>query len=205
MRYAIFDDDGFPLGFYSSEFNGHRLRPVYGEIPEPTEETPSPQAPIIGEELNPDCSIPVEAVEITEAQWMELLSFPSGRKWLNGQVVNHAPSQLPVDLPAYAAAKRWEKEVGGIEVNGLTVATDDRSKTMISGARVAAMANSDFTTAWKGSGGEFVPLDAGAVVAISDAVLAHVSNCFAIEAQVLADIEAGAITTVEQIDAAFAA
>lgn len=108
-------------------------------------------------------------------------------------------------LQEYAAAKRWEKEVGGIEINGLTVATDDRSKTMISGARVAAMANPDFTTAWKGSGGEFVPLDASAVVAISDAVLAHVSNCFAIEAQVLADIEAGAITTVEQIDAAFAA
>lgn len=108
-------------------------------------------------------------------------------------------------LQEYAAAKRWEKEVGGIEINGLTVATDDRSKTMISGARVAAMANSDFTTAWKGSGGVFVPLDASAVVAISDAVLAHVSNCFAIEAQVLADIESGAITTVEQIDAAFAA
>lgn len=108
-------------------------------------------------------------------------------------------------LQEYAAAKRWEKEVGGIVVNGLTVATDDRSKTMISGARVAAMANPDFTTAWKGSGGEFVPLDASAVVAISDAVLAHVSNCFAIEAQVLADIEAGAIATVEQIDAAFAA
>lgn len=106
-------------------------------------------------------------------------------------------------LHEYAAAKRWEKEVGGIEINGLTVATDDRSKTMISGARVAAMANPNFTTAWKGSGGEFVPLDASAVVAISDAVLAHVSNCFAIEAQVLADILAGAITTDEQIDTAF--
>ncbi|UVV66512.1 DUF4376 domain-containing protein [Brucella anthropi] len=106
-------------------------------------------------------------------------------------------------LQEYAAAKRWEKEVGGIEVNGLTVATDDRSKTMISGARVAAMANPDFTTAWKGSGGEFVPLDANAVIAISDAVLVHVSNCFATEAQVLADIEAGSITTVKQIDAAF--
>ncbi len=108
-------------------------------------------------------------------------------------------------LQEYAAAKRWEREVGGIEVNGLTVATDDRSKTMISGARVAAMANPDFKTSWKGAGGEFVPLDAHAVIAISDAVLAHVSNCFATEAQVLADIEAGAVTTFEQIDTAFAA
>ncbi|KAB2655872.1 DUF4376 domain-containing protein [Brucella tritici] len=107
-------------------------------------------------------------------------------------------------LQEYAAAKRWEKEVGGIEINGLTVATDDRSKTMISGARVAAMANPEFTTAWKGAGGEFVPLDANAVIAISDAVLAHVSYCFATEAQVLAAIEGGSITTEAQIDAAFA-
>ncbi|PWU76220.1 hypothetical protein DK867_02810 [Ochrobactrum sp. POC9] len=120
----------------------------------------------------------------------------------NGEPKTNHPGMT---LQEYAAAKRWEKEVGGIELNGLTVATDDRSKTMISGARVAAMANPDFTTAWKGSGGEFAPLDASAVVAISDAVLAHVSNCFATEAQVLAGIDAGTITTVEQIDAAFAA
>ncbi len=149
-------------------------------------------------------NIPANAIEITESQWQEFLDNQGARKWSNGQVAEYSPPAAPLDLPAYAAAKRWEKEVGGIEINGLTVATDDRSKTMISGARVAAMANPNFTTAWKGSGGEFVPLDASAVVAISDAVLAHVSNCFAIEAQVLADIEAGAITDVEQIDIAFA-
>ncbi|MPR62113.1 DUF4376 domain-containing protein [Ochrobactrum intermedium] len=118
----------------------------------------------------------------------------------NGEPQTNSPEMT---LQEYAAAKRWEKEVGGIEINGLTVATDDRSKTMISGARVAAMANPNFTTSWKGASGEFVPLDANAVIAISDAVLAHVSNCFAIEAQVLADIEGGVITTIEQINAAF--
>ena len=106
-------------------------------------------------------------------------------------------------LQEYAAAKRWEKEVGGIEINGLTVATDDRSKTMISGARVAAMADPAFITAWKTSNGEFVPLDARAVIAISDAVLAHVTGCFAIEAEVLSGIESGSITTHAQIDPFF--
>ncbi|MBA8851177.1 hypothetical protein FHW20_002112 [Ochrobactrum intermedium] len=106
-------------------------------------------------------------------------------------------------LVAHVAQKRWEKEVGGIEINGLTVATDDRSKMMISGARLAAEADPGFTTRWK-SGGVFVTIDAPAVIAISNAVLAHVSACFALEAQVQADIEAGTITTVEQIDAAFA-
>lgn len=108
-------------------------------------------------------------------------------------------------LRDYAANKRWLKETGGIEINGLTVATDDRSKTMISGARVAAQNDPNFTTQWKGADGSFVTIDAAAVIGISDAVLAHVSNCFATEAQVLAAIEAGAITTVEQVDAAFAA
>ncbi|MBB5700687.1 hypothetical protein FHS76_000530 [Ochrobactrum daejeonense] len=108
-------------------------------------------------------------------------------------------------LRDYAANKRWLKETGGIEINGLTVATDDRSKTMISGARVAAQNDPNFTTQWKGADGSFVTIDAAAVIGISDAMLAYVSNCFATEAQVLAGVEAGAITTVEQIDAAFAA
>ncbi len=107
-------------------------------------------------------------------------------------------------LRDYAANKRWQKETGGIEINGLTVATDDRSKTMISGARVAAQNDPNFTTQWKGADGSFVTIDAAAVIGISDVMLAHVSNCFATEAQVLADIEAGTISTTEQIDTAFA-
>ncbi|WP_192798262.1 DUF4376 domain-containing protein [Brucella intermedia] len=107
-------------------------------------------------------------------------------------------------LAEYAAAKRWEKETGGLVIGGLTVSTDDRSKVMISGARVAAMADPSFATAWKASNGEFVPLNANAVIAISDAVLAHVTGCFAIEAEVLTGIESGIITSPAQIDAAFA-
>jgi len=40
---------------------------------------------------------------------------------------------------------------------------------------------------------------------ISDAVLAHVADCFAREAAVVGDIAVGTITTAEEIDAAFAA
>ena len=102
----------------------------------------------------------------------------------------------------HVALRRWEKEVGGIEINGLTVATDDRSKVMISGARVAAQNDPNFTTQWKAAGGTFATINAAAVIAISDAMLARVSNCFAIEAQVLAAIEAGTITTYKQVDTA---
>lgn len=108
------------------------------------------------------------------------------------------------ELIAHAAQRRWEKEVGGITLSGLVIYTDDRSKIMISGARVAAEADPNFTTQWKGADGSFVTLDAAMIVAISNAVSTHVSNCFALEAQVLAQIEAGTLMTAVEIDAAFA-
>lgn len=108
-----------------------------------------------------------------------------------------------VDLVAYAARKRWDREVGGVSVGGVAVATDDRSKMMVLGARMAAVADPGFTTRWKTLEGAFVDLSSAQIVAISDAVLAHVDACFALEATVLADIAAGEITTAAEVDAAF--
>ena len=112
------------------------------------------------------------------------------------------PNAPAMTLPEYAAAKRWEKEVNGFELNGMFIATDDRSKLMISGARQAAESDAAFTTQWKTSDG-FVTLDATTIIAISNTVLAHVSHCFAVEHTVLEAIEAGEITTTQEIDEAF--
>lgn len=109
------------------------------------------------------------------------------------------------DLIAHTAQKRWEKEVGGTIVGGMAIHTDDRSKSLIMGARMVAEADLDFTTDWKAADGSFVTIDAATIVAVSNAVLAHVASCFAIEAQVIAAIGNGAITTTGEIDAAFAA
>lgn len=115
---------------------------------------------------------------------------------------------LPVDpkvvLAAYAADKRWQKETGGFKFNGLHIATDDRSKIMIAGAREAAKANPDFTTPWVTSTGEIALLDAAAIIAISNAVGEHVNNVFGIYSQVLPQILDGTLTDQSQIDAAFA-
>lgn len=105
-------------------------------------------------------------------------------------------------LLAYAAEKRWRVETGGITAGGVMVATDDRSKSLVMGARMAADRDPNFTTRFKPVGGGFVTVDAPAIIAISDALLAHVAACFAIEAQVVADIDAGTITTTAEIDAA---
>lgn len=108
------------------------------------------------------------------------------------------------DLAAYASDLRWQKESGGITISGVPIATDDRSKLMITGARVAADADPAWTTIWQGTDGTSYPLNAAAMIAISNAVSAHVAGCFASYATVKAAIDAGTMTTTAAIDAAFA-
>jgi len=111
------------------------------------------------------------------------------------------PAPTKEQLAAYAADKRWRVETAGIMVGGVPVATDDRSKIMIIGARVKANSDPDFTTEWKTPAG-FVTIDAATITAISDAVQAHVAACFAAEAAILAEIEGETITETAEIDAA---
>ncbi|WP_199092840.1 DUF4376 domain-containing protein [Bosea sp. ASV33] len=93
---------------------------------------------------------------------------------------------------------------GGIVVASVPIATDDRSKVMITGARVTAMADPGWSTVWHGADGATYPVDAAAMIAISGQVQAHVNAGFATFATVKADIEAGTIMTFAEIDAAFA-
>lgn len=115
------------------------------------------------------------------------------------------PYGLWIALLAYAADRRWIKETGGISVAGIPVATDDRSKIMIMGARVASAARPDWETVWHGADGQIYPLNAAAMIAVSNAVEAHVNATFATFASVKAEITGGQITTTEEIDAAFSA
>ncbi len=129
--------------------------------------------------------------------------------WIyDGEAFEPPPPPAPPtkeELTAYAADARWRKEVGGITVAGVPVATDDRSKQMIIGARIAADADANWTSQWVGADGSIYPINAAAIVAISDAVQAHVNACFATFASVKTEIDAGTITTNAEIDAAFAA
>lgn len=96
------------------------------------------------------------------------------------------------------AERRWRAETGGTTFAALPVATDDRSQAKIMGARLAANADPGYVVKWKTAAG-FVDLNAPAIVALSDAVRAHVQSCFDREAELTADIEAAA--TREAVDA----
>lgn len=102
-------------------------------------------------------------------------------------------------LAEYAADKRWRVETGGVEVNGVRIATDDRSKTLITGGRIKADADPEHTLRFK-TGGSFVTLDSAQIIAISDAVFDHTQAAFYAEDAVLEAIMEGAITTLAEID-----
>ncbi|WFP74492.1 DUF4376 domain-containing protein [Mesorhizobium sp. WSM4906] len=108
------------------------------------------------------------------------------------------------ELTAYAAEKRWEKETGGVTIAGVQVSTSRDSQAMITGAYSYSEANPDETIKFKAASG-WIEMDHNTVVAVANAVGAHVQACFSIEQAVSEAIAAGTITTREQIDAAFAA
>lgn len=78
------------------------------------------------------------------------------------------------------AEKRYALETGGLTMGGVTVSTDDRSKALLMGARIQAVADPAATFRWKGNNG-WSTLTAAQVVAISDAVAAYVQALFVAE------------------------
>lgn len=137
-----------------------------------------------------------ESYPILDCRWDDVISMVDGQP-----VVVPKSDVLTARLAAYAADKRWRIETGGIVVNGAAIDTSRDSQAMISGAFAYSQANPDKLIKFKAATG-WTTLDAATVAAIATAVGDHVQACFAVEEEVAAAIEAGTITSIEQIDAA---
>ena len=96
------------------------------------------------------------------------------------------------------AAARYNAEIGGIDVDGATIATDRGSQALLTAAVVSARLDPEFKTRWKCADGHFVTLDAFQLRAIGDAVIAHVEQCFAREGELCEQIDAA--QTPEELD-----
>jgi len=123
--------------------------------------------------------------------------------WTQVWEVTDAPAPSKTELAAYAASKRWEKEIGGIVVAGAAIDTSRESQSMIGNAYSYSQAHPSEVIKFKAASG-WISIDAATVVAIAASVGAHVQACFAIEESVAAEIEAGTITTYGQVDEVFA-
>lgn len=95
---------------------------------------------------------------------------------------------------AEIANARWHAETSG--VNGIR--TDRESQAMITGAALKALQDAEYVCSWKTDAG-FVELTAAQILAIADAVRAHVQACFDHERALLALIDAA--ETVEDLEA----
>ena len=99
----------------------------------------------------------------------------------------------------YYAEKRYDYEVGGTSVGGLAVRTDRFTVDRIYQARVLAKEDAAFTTDWKLGDGTFLTLDAPTIIAIGDAVTAHLKDAFTREKVANESIDAA--TTVAELEA----
>lgn len=97
------------------------------------------------------------------------------------------------------AAARYNAETGGIDLNGVKIATDRGSQGLLTAAVVTARLDPEFKTKWKCADGQFVTLDAMQLRAIGDAVTAHIEQCFSREGDLCELIDAA--TTPEELDA----
>lgn len=112
----------------------------------------------------------------------------------------------PVDLFAYAKAKRDATEAAGITVNGVAIASDTDSQNRVNNAYNGMLVSGVTAIPFK-SGSGFVTLTLDQVKAIGAALFAHTQACFSAEDQVDAALSASppAITTAAEVDAVFAA
>ena len=98
---------------------------------------------------------------------------------------------------AEIAQARYNAEIAGVTVNGVSIKTDRESQGLITGAALKAIQDSTYTCKWKGIDG-FVELTAPQIIAIADAVRAHVQSCFDHEAELQPLIEAA--RTLEELE-----
>jgi hypothetical protein len=107
-------------------------------------------------------------------------------------------------LKAYAQLVRENTANGGMTAEGIPILTDDFTRTRISNARTAAQADAAYTTTLLGSNGVLYPVNSTQVIAISDDVIALGTNLANTYAMVHNEIDSGQITTLAEIDSAFA-
>ena len=106
--------------------------------------------------------------------------------------------ELKAQKKAEIAAARYKAETSGTTVNGVLIDTGRDSQALITGAALAAMLDENYSLNWKTTSG-FIHLTAPEIIAVAQAVRAHVQACFDKEGELVARINAA--TTKEELDA----
>lgn len=103
-------------------------------------------------------------------------------------------------LAAYAADKRWQVMVAGLTVNGVQIPGDDTATTRLKAARDLLRDNAITEPVTVVIGLAAFSATEAELTAIINALAVRQQAAFAVQGAVVADINAGTITTCEQID-----
>lgn len=106
--------------------------------------------------------------------------------------------ELKAQKKVAIGAARYAAETAGTTVNGVTIDTGRDSQALITGAAVAAMLDENYSLNWKTTSG-FIHLTAPEIIAVAQAVRAHVQSCFDREGELVALVDAA--QTAEELDA----
>lgn len=106
--------------------------------------------------------------------------------------------ELKAQKKAEIAAVRYAAEIAGTTVNSVTIDTGRDSQALITGAALAAVIDGEYSLNWKTPTG-FIHLTAPEIIAVAQAVRAHVQSCFDREGGLVAQVDAA--QTVEELDA----
>lgn len=129
---------------------------------------------------------------VTEDEWRnnhpELFRPDSDAVW------NGAKWEVPFAIlverkKAEIATARYNAEIAGVTINGVSIKTDRETQAVLTAACLQAYIDSGYSLNWKTGDGTFVSLPAEQIMAFGTAVRAHVQSCFDHEAELLPLIE----------------
>ena len=192
MKYAILYRSGYILEIRDTE---------------PTEEDLAPEY-LTFEEISDEDAVTFESSsESMHYINGSLMDEKSYRDYIEVRALNEKiDKDFPEDLEGakkvsrkYFANKRYQFEVGGIDVGGLPVRTDRLTVARIYQANSLAIQDPTFTTDWKIGDGTFITVDATLIGSISDAITSHIQTSFSREKTINDEITAA--TTIAELQA----
>jgi hypothetical protein len=152
-------------------------------------------------------SVPVDDVDYVA--WKALPSHQASQIDTMANLLDVFAERFPAgSLPTYNADARYRKATGGVVVTSLSAVaflTDPVARNTLASAHDYAVAHPGHVTDWKLSDGTFVKLTEAQLLTAVNAVAAFVQACFTCESTNLTAITGGTLTTLQQIDDAFAA
>jgi hypothetical protein len=107
-------------------------------------------------------------------------------------------------LKAYGQTVRENTAAAGVIASGVPLNTDQFTRDRITNARIAAENDNSYTTTIHGSDGNLYPVTNTDIINISDDVIAFGTNLADTYTTTHQGIDGGTITTLQQIDDAFA-